>query len=80
MDFDLVVSKNCCACTRAEKDLEKFIMHRDFIKFKKVLQNKSKYETVIVPSLFIDGKLFSYGEIDLIRLEKKMISLLKKVI
>lgn len=76
MDFDLVVSKNCCTCKKVEKDLQKYLIHHDFIKFRKIFQDKSKYRTVIVPSLFVDRKLFSYGEIDFIKLEKKLKKLL----
>ena len=75
MDFDLIVADNCCACERAEEKLREFSSQKDFIIFSTSSQEHSKYRTTIVPSLFINGKLFSYGDIDIKKLEQKVLSL-----
>ena len=72
MEFDLVVSENCCACERAEVELGKYSANKEFIEFKTTFQNLSNHKTSIVPSLFINGKLFSYGDIDFSKLDKKV--------
>lgn len=72
MDFDLIVAENCCACERAEKQLKRYSKKVKFIKIKISSHNLSQYKTTIVPSLFINGKLFSYGDIDFKLLEEKM--------
>lgn len=72
MDFDLVVAEKCCACERVEKELVKFTAQKDFIDFKMSIQDLSNFKTSIVPSLFIDGKLFVYGDIDFSLLEEKI--------
>ena len=72
MNFDLVVAEQCSVCERVEKLLQSYTAQRDFINFEISVQNLSKYKTTIVPSLFINGKLFSYGDVDLKRLEKKI--------
>ena len=78
MDFDLIVAENCSACERAENKLLKYAVDKDFIKFKTFLQEVSPFKTTIVPSLFINGKLFAYGEIDAKLLEKKVFKLHRK--
>ena len=78
MDFDLIVAEKCSACERAESKLEKYSAKKDFINFKISLQKTSLFKTTIVPSLFIDGKLFVYGEIDIKLLEQKVYKLNRK--
>ncbi|MDA3859787.1 MAG: thioredoxin family protein [Melioribacteraceae bacterium] len=72
MNFDLVVAKKCSACERVERELQKYTALNDFINFEISIQNLSKHKTSIVPSLFINGKLFSYGDVDLKQLDKKV--------
>jgi predicted thioredoxin/glutaredoxin len=72
LDFDLIVAENCCACGRAEKELKRYSENVNFINMKISFHNLSPYKTTIVPSLFINGKLFSYGDIDFKLLEEKM--------
>ncbi len=72
MDFDLVVAEKCCACERVEKELLKFTANKKYINFNTSIQNLSNYKTSIVPSLFINGKLFSYGDVNIKQLNKKV--------
>ncbi|PIQ10707.1 MAG: hypothetical protein COW71_02175 [Ignavibacteriales bacterium CG18_big_fil_WC_8_21_14_2_50_31_20] len=72
MNFDLIVSENCSTCKRTEKELQKFVLSNEFIILNKIFQRNSTYKTAIVPSLFIDGKLFCYGDIDFSLLKKKI--------
>ena len=78
MVFDLIVSENCCACERVERVLREFISLRDYIKFKIAFRNTTSFNTSIVPSLFINGTLFAYGEIDIKRLDEKVNFMLKE--
>ena len=73
MNFDLVVAEKCCACERVEKELLHFTNNKKHITFKVSIQNLSKHKTSIVPSLFINGKLFSYGDVNIKQLNKKLI-------
>lgn len=75
MNFELVVAKNCIVCERTEKKLRNYSSKKDFIVFKTASQEYSKHNTTIVPSLFINGKLFSYGDVDLDKLEKRVLKL-----
>ena len=72
MDFDLVVAEKCCACERVEKELLNFTANKKYINFNISIQNLSNYKTSIVPSLFINGKLFSYGDVNIKQLNKKV--------
>lgn len=73
MILTLIISDKCDACERAKKVIEKIsimypqittkIIHIDSYKEKKVS---------ITPALFIDQKLFCYGDIDEISLSKKI--------
>ena len=75
MNFDLVVTENCSACERAEEKLRKYSLSKEFIVFTTASQEYSKHKTTIVPSLLINGTLFSYGDIDIEKLEKKVAKL-----
>jgi predicted thioredoxin/glutaredoxin len=73
MDLILIISNNCEACDRAQKTLEKILNDNPGINLttlhKKSYTNKS---VVITPALFVDGMLFSYGDIDTYKLLKKI--------
>lgn len=78
LNFDLIVADNCCACVRVEKELRKYSEEVSFIYLKISSQEFTPYKTTIVPALFINGKLFSYGDIDLNKLNKKVKNLYAK--
>jgi predicted thioredoxin/glutaredoxin len=71
MDLTLIISNNCKACARAQKTLEMILNDNSGINLttlhKKNYINKS---IVITPALFVDGVLFSYGDIDTDKLLK----------
>ncbi len=78
MDFDLVVAEKCCACERVEKELVKFTTNKNYINFKISVQNLSEHKTSIVPSLFINGKLFAYGDVNIKQLDKKIQKIIRE--
>lgn len=70
MKIDLYVVENCPSCNRARSILTKFAQEHSGVNLTVVDLNKSNVESVqIVPALFLDGKLFSYGEVNLNKLK-----------
>ena len=72
MKFDLVVTENCSACKRAEELLTNYFIDKKSISFNVSLQRNFEKNIAIVPALLVEGKLFAYGEIDLLKLDAKI--------
>jgi predicted thioredoxin/glutaredoxin len=65
MNLTLFVTDNCNACERVEKHLSSMLKDREDITF--YVEN-IKYSTnksiLIVPALYVDDELYSYGDMD----------------
>ena len=73
MNLKLIIVKNCPACVRAEKKLLKFAKGKKDIHLQ--IQNLEDYRPrnlAIIPALFINDNLYSYGEIDNTKLSKML--------
>ena len=65
MNITLFVAKNCPACKRVKSQVEWLLGNRKDINITiEDLQETRPEGIVIVPALFIDDELYSYGEID----------------
>jgi glutaredoxin len=65
MNITLFVTKNCPACKRVRSQVELLLGNRKDINITIEDLHKIRPEgIVIVPALFIDDELYSYGEID----------------
>ena len=65
MNITLFVTKNCPACRRVKSQIELLLGNRKNINITiEDLQQTRPEGIVIVPALFIDDELYSYGEID----------------
>ncbi len=65
MNITLFVTKNCPACKRVKAQVEWLLGNRKDINLTvEDLQENRPEGIVIVPALFIDDELYSYGEID----------------
>ena len=65
MNITLFVTKNCPACKRAKSQVELLLGNRKDINISVEDLHETRPEgIVIVPALFIDDELYSYGEID----------------
>ena len=72
MQFDLIITKNCRTCKRVEELLKDYFVDKNSISFNILLHSTFKKNVAIVPALFVDGKLFSYGDVDLQKLDDKI--------
>jgi glutaredoxin len=65
MNITLFVTNNCSTCKRVKSQVEWLLGNRNDINITiKDLQKTRPEGIVIVPALFIDDELYSYGEID----------------
>ena len=65
MNITLFVTKNCPACKRVKSQVELLLGNRKDINIIiEDLQQTRPEGIVIVPALFINDELYSYGEID----------------
>ena len=80
MNITLFVVKNCPACKRVKSQVEWLLENRKDIN----ITIEDLHETlpegiVIVPALFIDDELYSYGEVDEVKfMETVEVAKLKK--
>ena len=75
MILTLVITKNCKSCERAEAQLKHLIKNKENINlFISDIKDYDRKGIVIVPALFIDDELLSYGDIDEKKLLKKMMN------
>ncbi|MDP2301042.1 MAG: thioredoxin family protein [Ignavibacteria bacterium] len=73
MNLKLIISDNCAACDRAKKVLETIHINNPNVSLETIHINSYHGKRIsITPALFIDDKLFSYGDIDETRLNKKL--------
>lgn len=78
MIFTLFISKGCPACKRVQEQVENLAVSNKSLKFEiKEIQKTKRDKPLIVPALFVNNQLYSYGEVDsrklqnLIKNEKK---------
>jgi len=65
MDLTLIIKDNCNACNRVEQALKEFSKKRNEILFSVInIKDIKNSKTQIVPSLYINQKLYSYGDIN----------------
>ena len=75
MTLTLIVSDNCEVCDRAKVVLSK--IHLDFPEIAVEIIHIDAYndrKISITPALLINNKLFCYGDMDEMRLNKKIVS------
>lgn len=77
MNLTLFVAGNCPSCERVKAQISNLIKNKTNINFyvEDLNQNKSR-GLIIVPALFIEDELYSYGDID----EKKFTERIEKQI
>ncbi|GBD90367.1 hypothetical protein BMS3Abin04_01084 [bacterium BMS3Abin04] len=80
MIFTLFISKGCSACKRVQEQIENLAVSNKSLKFetKDILKTKLD-KPLIVPALFVNNQLYSYGEVDLKKLQNLIISDMKKI-
>lgn len=73
MNLKLIISDNCEACDRAKSLLDSIRIEKPNIEVETIHINSFQGRKIsITPALLINDKLFSYGDIDEIRLSKKL--------
>ena len=73
MKITLLISQNCPACERARTALSDFKYDGRKLIFAIIdIQDTSEIAVPIVPALYVNDKLFSYGDIDKEKLTKYM--------
>lgn len=73
MELTLFIENKCSACSRAEKNIREVIAEKKNITFtvRNLSENKT-HRVFIVPALFIDEKLYFYGDVDKEKLSNKI--------
>ncbi len=70
MNLTLITTQNCSICYRVENFLKKFVFNNNSVTLTIIdSQYYNKKGIVIVPALLIDDELFSYGDVDELRLK-----------
>lgn len=65
MRLTLFITDDCSACIRAERKIKEVIKNRSDVSFFiRNLKDAKPPSVFIVPALFIDDKLYLYGEVD----------------
>jgi len=75
MTLHLFIAKHCCTCNRVRNDLEKMTENNKNIQV--IISDISKEQNprvAIVPALFVNDELYAYGEFDLNKFKKLLIS------
>ena len=73
MNITLFVTKNCPACNRVKSQVEWLLGNRKDINITIEDLHETRPEgIVIVPALFIDDELYSYGEIDEVKFMERV--------
>ncbi len=71
--LDLIIDKDCPVCKRATNDLLQFSSENGDIQLNISYIGKTEFENIlIVPALLINGKLFGYGDVDFLKLNKRL--------
>jgi alkyl hydroperoxide reductase subunit AhpF len=75
MDLTLIVKDNCNACARVELALRNLAYSNKEIMFSVInIKDSKEFKTQIVPALFVNQELYSYGDIN----DTKLLAYLKK--
>lgn len=65
MKLKLIISNECNSCSRAEITLKNFVKHNPEIEFTiEDISRSDQGEYSIVPAVFINDELYSYGELN----------------
>jgi glutaredoxin len=73
MNLKLIISDNCEACDRAKSLLASIRIEKPNIEVETIHINSFQARNIsITPALLINDKLFSYGDIDERKLNKKL--------
>lgn len=76
MNITLYVRTGCEICESTQNQLDNLLNDEDNINYKIVNLSRTNYTNVqIVPALFVEDELYSYGELNEVRF-KKMINTL----
>lgn len=79
MDLTLIIKDNCGACRRVEAVLKELSKKRSEILLSVInIKDINNFSTQIVPSLYINQKLYSYGDINEQRLVVYLNAQIKK--
>lgn len=68
MKLTLIIDKNCPICNKTKIDLNNFL--EDFSNIDFHVEEFTEQKTSIIPALFIEGRLYCYGEVDLEKFNK----------
>ena len=73
MNLKLIISDNCEACDRAKSLLTSIQIEKPNVMFETIhIKSYQGRKISITPALFINDKLFSYGDIDKVKLYNAM--------
>ncbi len=71
MEITLYISRQCPVCKRVKNQLENFIEnYPDIYLIVKSIDDITDIKSFIVPALFLDNKLYSYGEVNIEKLKQ----------
>ena len=68
MNLTLFIVDNCAVCTRVKRSLEKYSSGNCEIDLVVKDIKQSPYYLAIVPALYVDETLYSYGDVDITKL------------
>ena len=69
MNFTLFITANCSACKKVENNLKAISKSNSNIILQiESIEKENPKNIIIVPALFIEDKLFSYGEVNYCKL------------
>ena len=73
MILTLYITDGCPTCKKVKNDLTVFVRDKKNIRLKiEDIQSSKPKHCVIVPALFINNDLYSYGEVDMNKLKQKL--------
>lgn len=79
MIFTLFIARGCPTCKRVQKQIENLAIENKSLKLEIKDIQKSKLERpLIVPALFVNHQLYSYGEVDSTKLMNLIVNEKKK--
>ena len=65
MDITLFIADHCLSCQRVKNQLKELLRNRKEINFLvEDIKQVNSNGVIIVPALFIDDELYSYGDLD----------------
>ncbi|MCH7773426.1 MAG: thioredoxin family protein [Bacteroidetes bacterium] len=65
MNITLFITDNCLSCQRVKNQLKELLRNRKEINFLvEDIKQVNSNGVIIVPALFIDDELYSYGDLD----------------